>query len=168
MAQNPKDPFQSRGKITFFMNPDTNTFDKSFYNPSMTDNKIDTDEINTVLSQIDYVYREHKRVQSGAFIFPLFPILFIAAYAKQQNLTLRQVGPVTLGLSVLSAAGLGFFTWKNGIRRAEKEAKELMNQANRIYVPIGFRWNLPNAFEKVELCSDYKYWTSKKAINDDN
>jgi len=157
-------------RIIFLMNPNTKTFDKSFYNPFFTAHKLTLGEVNTILSQIDYLYRESKSIKPQNYVLGFCTAIFISLYVENQKLAWQGMSPraTAVGVGILSFAGIGYAIWKRAQIRAEKDAYELIDQANRIYLPKGFRWHLPNGFERIELCSDYKYFTSHKAINDDN
>ena len=52
-------------------------------------------------------------------------------------------------------------------RQAYRDAHELLSQANLRLSSKGLRWSFPRVFEKIELCPDYRYYTSTPAINEE-
>ncbi len=166
-SSNPQDSTQSTKRISFPFNSQTRTFETTSYNPSLVDNKLSPQELNDTLSQITYLYKEKEKSTLSTLFIGSTTMIAINAYFSEIFQPIPQwVRPYGKPVNIVAISIIGYYLWKSH-RQAYRDANELLNQANLRLSSKGLRWNFPQVFEKIELCPDYQYYTSKTAINEE-
>ncbi len=156
-----EEPTQSEEGIIFPLCIDTESFDRSFYHPSITANQLSTEEVEDTLSQIDKIYREKED--------HIAPTLFCGAFARfylyYHGIGWRRT-PASRGVNALILTSMSLYLW-NDNRKAKDKACELLEQANQRIVSKGFRWYFPQSFSQIELYPDYSYDPNQLSGNED-
>ena len=167
MFSSNQEPSKSKERITFPLNSETETFDRSFYHPSLTSNKLSTEEIDNTLSQMDNIYKKKEDHIFRVLFCSIFGLVvwnlpdkwhFEIEHPKKKQFH--------RGINVLTVTAAGLYIWNHN-RKAKKQAGELLEQINQRTVPRGFRWYFPQNFEKIELYPDYTYDPNRVFPNDD-
>jgi len=167
MFSSHQEPSQSKERISFPLNSDTETFDRSFYHPSLTSNRISTEEIEDTLSQIDNIYRKkEERIFRVLFCSIFGTIVWNLPDKWHFEIEHPKKKEFQRGINVLALAAAGLYIWNHN-RKAKKQAGELLEQVNQRTIPKEFRWYFPQSFAKIELYPDYTYDPNKISANDD-
>jgi len=169
MFSSHQEPSQSKERISFPLKTETETFDRSFYHPSLTANQLSTEEIDDTLNQIDQIYRKKEdRIFRGVF-FSAFGFVAVQglSYDWGRYIPYYLRNPLYRGLNTLIFTAGGLHIW-NLNRKAKQETVEFLEQANQRTVPKGFRWYFPQSFSKIELYPDYTHDPNQLSIDDND
>ena len=155
-----EEPGLSKEMISFPLVTERETFDRSFYHPSLTANQLSTEEIDNTLSQIERIYRKKEEHIFGTVLcgtFGLF-LFHLSAYRFDNRFSVRYLlrRPLYRGINTLLFTAAGLYIW-NQNSKAQDQAADLLEQVNKKTLPKGFRWYFPHSFSKIDLYPDDTY-----------
>ncbi len=152
-----QEPSHSSERISFSMNSETERFDRSFFQPSLTANQLSTEEINETLGQIDEIYRDKEVYVVRTVFYGIVGCLAFQRCAYRWHPYAYQARKrFYLGANALIFATTGLYIWEYN-REAKEKAGKLLEEANKRIFPKGFRWYFPQNFSKIELYPDDTY-----------
>lgn len=136
-------------------------FNRRFYTPDMTDEKIEYRQLSTILKSFESIVHSSKVIENTVtYVFLILALLgfgFILYYDITQHSSMM----VSLTIGYFAVFFIGSCIVYSFVYYKQKEAREKIQQViminDAIFEAQGLRWNLPPAFPKwIELWKDYK------------
>lgn len=140
-------------------------FDREIYTPELTENRATTEEVNTVLDELESAVeptvkaaKTYLGIYMGFFLTTnlILPFLYERSERFQKMLSARAL--IIGNTTIIGLATVKFFYTMKG---KESEARELslkvFDKYNTAFMEKGLRWNIPKNFPKgVGLWRLYK------------
>jgi len=169
-------PASSKYRLIFPFEPDTLKFNTSFYSPQMTDNRIQTSQLDSFFDEIydSCKYFSFFTTWTESFYVPLYALsMLLIIIIHILDVKFQSFAPLFLLSGILLMAS--YVIWN--LRRANKaienyrnQIKTIMQYSNKtLYEIIGFQWELSeHCFDYLELKLSYRIEQEpNRAIFDD-
>ena len=169
-------PASTKYRLIFPFEPKTLTFNTSFYSPQMTDNRIQTSQLDSFFEEIydTCKYFSFFSTWTESFYVPLyavFMLLVIVIHILDEKF--KSLAPLFVLCGILIMTGLVFWNLRRANKAVENyrtQIKTIMNYSNKtLYDIIGFQWEISEqGFDWLELKLTYKieHEPNKAAFHD--
>jgi len=162
-----RSPFQTEYSTYFLLNKNSQSFIPYAYSPLLTDDKLSSYNVNALLQKIEAKYssRSDMLKASLGIYLGLGGVFCLNAYFNPQSSysNMRVLfQKVFLPMSILTGS---FVFWR--LRENQKKIQAIIDKENEAIIERGLRWHLPKNSQTIELCTDYKFFANKQAINDE-
>ena len=157
-------PASTKYRLIFPFEPKSLTFNTSFYSPQMTDNRLQTSQLDSFFEEIydSCKYFSFFSTWTESFYIPLYAVaMFLIIIIHILDEKFQALAPLFLLSGIMIMTGLIFWNLRRANKAIENyrnQIKTIMHYSNQtLYEIIGFQWEISeHGFDYFELKLNYR------------